>query len=99
MAVFGNVQQYNPNEPGWFRATGEAAHVGAEKLAVTKGPSALGTIVSSAAPESAVAGRIGMGLAGVSTGLSGLAELVGAVTLPFGTAAMQMAIDECACGK
>lgn len=82
MANNGNIQQYTQENPG------EGAYIGAEKFVITKGPGAIGARIG---------GRIGSGLIAASTGLSGVAEVAGAILTPFGTTAMAIAREACTC--
>lgn len=101
LANAGNLQQLYPsNNPEAGKAIGETAHIAAEKIIITQTPGAVGARIVTAVPGSlAVGNRIGAGLIATTTGLSGAAELAGAVLTPFGTTAMAMAREACTCKK
>lgn len=101
IANAGNLQQLYPsNNPEAGKAIGETAHIAAEKIIITQTPGAVGARIVTAVPGSlAVGNRIGAGLIATTTGLSGAAELAGAVLTPFGTTAMAMAREACTCKK
>lgn len=101
IANVGNVQQYDPQANSQNgTALKEAGSIGAEKLAITKGPGVLGKALIRAYPASLSLGaEAGAGLVGATTVLSGAAELAGAVLTPYGTAAMAQAREACSCKK
>ena len=96
IANFGNVQQYFPSgNSDWIHSLEEGAKIGAEKLAITRAPQLIGAGASKLAPESLAA--FGTTMAGISSFLTGSAELVGAATLPFGTVAVEAGRNACSC--
>lgn len=101
IANAGNLQQMYPsNNPDAGHAIGETAHIAAEKIIITQTPGAVGARIVTAVPGSlAIGNRIGSGLIAATTGLSGLAEIAGAILTPFGTTAMAMAREACTCKK
>jgi hypothetical protein len=89
---FGNAQQYVQEN------VAEGATIGAEKVVITQSPGAIGKRIVQAVPGGlAVGNRIGAGLIATGAGLSGVAELAGAVMTPFSTTAMAIARQACMC--
>ncbi|QNP50374.1 RHS repeat-associated core domain-containing protein [Diaphorobacter aerolatus] len=96
---FGNVQQYIPNaNPNASQAIEEGMKIGGEKMAIAKGPGIAGNALMRAYPGSLSLGySLGAKLTGLSTIVSGTAEVAGAFLMPFGSVAMIKAREACSC--